>query len=195
MTAALAGGVGAAGNEDVLAGEGGSLRCGSPVEDAGAEQGVQARRVEPAVGHARGDQDATRVADLAAGQAQREAARGGLEPGDGPGHGQDRAKRPCLLERPGRQARAADAAREAQVVADQRTAAGLPADGLALEQQRGQAFGGRVHRGRQAGRPGPDDGHVDRSGGQGRQAEDGRDLVFGRVHQNLAGVGHQDRQH
>src|SRR5262249_42767031 len=81
-----------------------------------------------------GDQDAASVADPAAAQVQRKAPRGGLEGGDRLGHGRDGAKRPCLLEGPGRQARAADAAREAQVVADQRAAAGLPADGFALEQ-------------------------------------------------------------
>jgi hypothetical protein len=38
----LACGVGPAGDEDVLAGEGGVFGCGRPVEDTGAEQGVQA---------------------------------------------------------------------------------------------------------------------------------------------------------
>lgn len=90
----LAGGVGSAGDEDVLAGEGGGFGCGRAVEDASAEQGVQARGVEPAVGHACGDQDAAGEAYLAVGQAQRGAVRGGLEPGDRPGHGRDGAKGP-----------------------------------------------------------------------------------------------------
>jgi hypothetical protein len=116
----LAGGVGPAGNEDVLTGEGAAFGRGRPVEDTGAEQGAQPGSVEPAVRHARGDQDAAGVAYPAVGQVQGEAAWAGLEPGDRTGQGRDGAKRPCLLERPGRQARAADATREAQEVADQR---------------------------------------------------------------------------
>jgi len=79
----LAGGVGSAGDEEVLAGEGGGFGCGRAVEDASAGQGVQAGGVEPAVGHACGDQDAAGEAYLAA----EGAVRGGLEPGDRPGHG------------------------------------------------------------------------------------------------------------
>jgi hypothetical protein len=66
----------------------------SRLEGASAEQGVQARGVEPAVGHACGDRDAAGEAYLAVGQAQRGAVRGGLEPGDRPGHGRDGAKGP-----------------------------------------------------------------------------------------------------
>src|SRR5262249_58183956 len=98
--------------------------------------GVRGGGVELGVGQAGGDEDAAGVAFVAAGEMQREPAPGWPEPGDRPGHRREGAKGPCLLERPGRQAGPADAAREAQVVADQRAAAGLPAYGFALEQQR-----------------------------------------------------------
>jgi hypothetical protein len=129
----LAGGVGPAGDVDVLAGEGGALGCGRPIEDAGAEQRVQPGSVEPAVGHAGGDEDTAGADCPAVGQAQRDAVRAGLEPGDRAGQRRDGAERPRLLERPGRQARSAYPAREAEVVADQRAAAGLPADGFAFQ--------------------------------------------------------------
>jgi len=58
----LAGRVGATGKEDVLTGEGGAFGRGRPIEHAGAEQGVHAGSAEPAVGHARGDQDAVGMA-------------------------------------------------------------------------------------------------------------------------------------
>ena len=62
------------------------------------------------------------------------------------------AEGPRLLERPVGEVRAADAAREAGVVADERGRAGLPAHRGLLDHHRREPLGGRVHRRRQAAR-------------------------------------------
>ena len=56
---------------------------------------------------------------------------------------------------------AGDAAREAEVVADHRAGAGLAADSLGLQHDRGQSLGGAVDGGREPGRAGTDDRQVD----------------------------------
>jgi hypothetical protein len=70
-----------------------------------------------------------------------------------------------LVERAQGQLRSADAQREAQVVPDQRAGAGLPADGLPLHHERGQAFGGGVHRRGKSGRTGADEDVIARGVG------------------------------
>ncbi len=61
---------------------------------------------------------------------------------------------------------ARDAPRESEVVADQRARARLSADRLALEHERVESLGCRVHRRGQAGGPRPDDGEIDDAVGQ-----------------------------
>ena len=75
-----------------------------------------------------------------------------------------RAEHPRLLVGPLGELGARDAPREAEVVADQRARPGLPADRLALEHERVEPLGCRVHRRREARRPGADDGEVDDAG-------------------------------
>ncbi len=77
--------------------------------------------------------------------------------------------------------RTADPAREPRIVADQRRRAGLPADRLLLDHERGQPLGGRVDGRRQSAGTGSDHHDVvDAVGGEGRhQAERVRDLEVG----------------
>ena len=76
-----------------------------------------------------------------------------------------RSEDPCLLVRTLRQLGSAQAACEAQVVADPCARTGLSADRVALHDESIEALGRRVHGGREARRSGADDDHVERPAG------------------------------
>ena len=113
----------------------------------------------------------------------------GCEAGDAAGE-VERGAEPRRLEHgPPAELAAGDAAREAEVVADHRARAGLPAERLALEHQRGQAFRGAVDGGAQPGRTGADDGQVEhRRLDVDGDAEGGGELAVG-------GIGEDRRAH
>ena len=67
---------------------------------------------------------------------------------------------PCLRQRAARQVRARDARRESKVVLDAAGIASLASRPIAVEQNRGQPFGGRVDGRRESRRTGAHDGHV-----------------------------------
>lgn len=69
-------------------------------------------------------------------------------------------EQPPLVERAKRQLGSADAPREAEVIADQRRGAGLPAERLVLHHRDVQTLRRGVHARGQAGRTGAHDGHV-----------------------------------
>ncbi len=143
---------------------------------------------ELAVGDARRDDDRARLDVAAVGAQQVVRALGpGLERGDLPAGEELHAEADRLVAGALGQPHAGDPAREAEVVADHRARAGLPADRLGLEHDRGEALAGAVHRGGEAGRAGADD----------RQVDDAVDLeVAGRAvdrHRDLAHRGRGDR--
>ena len=105
------------------------------------------------------------------------------------------SEHPRLVVGPPGEPPTADAAREAEVVADQGARGGLAADAALVDHQRAEALGGPVHGRRQARRPGADDDDVEvhRLGVDGRSGGDG-DLGVGRVLQDRAVGEHDDRQ-
>ena len=104
------------------------------------------------------------------------------------------AEEPGLLISALRQLAAAEAAWEAQVVADQRARAGLAADGTGVEHGRAEALGRAVDRGAEPGGTGADDDEVGVVRVElGREAERPRQLRGARVGQSLA-VGERNRR-
>ena len=152
-SAAWPGGVAAADDAHLLARHRRRLGHGGAVEHAAADQALERGDPEPAVVDAGGDDDARgrgprcrRTSTPCAGRRRRRA------PAPARMKEYSRAEGPGLLERPEGEVGAADAAGEARVVADQRAGAGLAADRLLLDHQRGQPLGGGVDRRREAGR-------------------------------------------
>ena len=97
------------------------------------------------------------------------------------------AEDPRLLVGALGQPAAADAARKAEVVADQRARGRLPADPAVVDDQRPEALRGAVDRRREAGRPGADDDDVELAPlGVDRGAGGARQLQLGRVGENGA---------
>ena len=90
---------------------------------------------------------------------------------------------------------AADAVREAQVVADHRARSGLAPDRLRLDDEGAQSFGGAVDRGGKPRRSRPEDGEIEDLGaGPRTDAERGRDVGFGRIVQHRPIVEDHRRQ-
>ena len=108
-----------------------------------------------------------------------------------------RPERPRLLEGAVGEVGAADPAREAGVVADQRAGAGLAADRLLLDDQGGEPLRGGVDGRGEAGRPGAHDHDVVHVVGRRRprQAEGVGDLEVGRVHQRRRRGGEGEHDH
>jgi hypothetical protein len=130
----LPGGVGAAHDEDALALDGLGLGDGRAVEHSRAQQLLQAGDGQAAVADAGGDHHG--AADRLGAVGQGQDAVGAVGPQAGRGLCVDElgAEHHRLLGGPRRQVPAADAAREAEVVADQGGGAGLAADRLAFQQ-------------------------------------------------------------
>ena len=166
----LAGRVAGADEEDVLAVGRARLAARGAVEDALADEPVEAFDRHPPPRHAGGEDQALRPHALVAVEEDLAALR--VDPGDGARHQDLGAEAARLLQRAAGQLVARDAVRKAEVVLDPRRGAGLAARRLALDHQRAQALGGAVHRRRQPRRPAADDdGVVLRQARPGLQAE------------------------
>ena len=124
----LAGGIRAADDVRLLIHRRRRLGDGAAVEDPRPDQGLELGDAEPAVGGARREDDRA-GADLAAvGEADVEAVAVAPDPGRVVHEGELGAEDPRLLVGALRQPPTADAARKAEVVADQRARGRLPAD-------------------------------------------------------------------
>src|SRR4051812_3675338 len=162
MKCRLPGGVARADDVDVVAGQRRRLPTRCAVEDSRPGKRSQLGHRERPVGDAGGEHDGLRE-DLGP-VADHDGVRTVVcDPQlDGFAHPQEaRAERPRLLVCAHCQIRAADAAGEAEVVADQRARSSLAADRLALDHQCREAFGCRVDRGGQAAGPGADHDDVE----------------------------------
>ena len=163
------------------------------VVDPGTRELLQSRDADAPVGHAGGEQDRPPGRDVAAVAADSVGLT--LEPkrDDLAAERELDAENPCLLVGALGELGAGDPAGEAEVVADQRARARLPADRLALEHQRAQALRRRVHRGREPGRSRADDHQVEVRvvDGLGVDAEGNDDLLVARVDEHRP-VTHAD---
>ena len=150
MHGGLARRVAAADDVDVLGREGLRLRERCPVEDPGPSKrsrpGISRRRYSTPVASTTARAVTSSPSSIST-TWRSPSVRSALT---------SRMRRNSVAEHPGllvcalRQLRAAHAAREAQVVADQGAGAGLPADRLALDHEGAQPLGGGGHRGREA---------------------------------------------
>lgn len=134
------------------------LAAAGPVVDAAAEQFLHALDLESPPVHAGGGEHDVGGDLLPAGDPDNRRPAGLQLPAGDPVENQQLSSEalglpagpPCKL-------RAADAVRKAEEVLDQRGVGGLAAGHLALEYNRREAVGGRVHSGPETGRPRPDD--------------------------------------
>ena len=160
----LTGRVRAADDVDALPRELPRLGRRRPVVDTPPLQVRERRNVEPPIRDSRREDDASRLDARAAGY--RDGVRGlaELDVLHLAREQERRTEDPCLLVRALRELGAAQPPRESEVVADPRARSRLPADRLALDDQRVQALRRRVDGGREPRRPGSDDHHVERPG-------------------------------
>ena len=163
----LPGRVAAADDEHVAARLRPRLHRGGAVEDRGADERLQPGRGEPPIRDARGEHHGAGPHDVAAGHVELEPAVDDAHARHPAGVREPRPEDPRLLVGALGELGARDAAGEPEVVADQRTRPRLPADRLALEHERPEPLGCRVHRRGEAGRARPDDGELDVAIGQG----------------------------
>ncbi len=153
--------VGASDDEDVATRVCRCLGCRTPVEHARPDQRLQRRHVEPAIPGAHRQDHRGAAHRAAVGQRDHELAPVTREPGDRLHEHELRPEHPRLVVRALGQLPAADAAREPEVVPDERARRGLAADAALVDHQRAEPFRGAVHRGRQARGTGPDDDDVE----------------------------------
>ena len=156
------------------------------VVDASPDERLDLGNADPAVVDARGDDDGPGADVAALGRHDvRLVALADLQRGDRPPGVEAGAEQQGLAAGALGELHARDAAREAEVVADHRGGAGLPADGLGLHDDRAQALAGPVDRGRQARRAGAHHGQVD----------DGLDVDIARATVELGGdLPHRGRR-
>ena len=160
MQGGLPGGVGPADHVDVLPAHGGGFRARRAVEHPHPDQPVQGGDPQGAVGHPGRNEHRPPHCRACLAQGDQPLVAGWPDPGRPLREHELGAEQHRLLPGPVRQSGTADAAGKAQVVADHRAAASLPADGPGLHDQGAQTLGGAVHGGRQPGRPGAQDHQV-----------------------------------
>ena len=156
----LPGGVARADDVHVLPGHRARLGARRAVEDAGADEVFELGHADPPPGETGGEHDGPGGHRRAVGRRHHPVRAGGGQAGRPLVQHELDAEQPRLLHRAVGEVRPADAALEAQVVADQRAGAGLPAGHHRFQDHRAQPLRGGVDRGGEAGRPGADDGHV-----------------------------------
>ena len=153
----LAGGVPAADDVDLLAGQRGGLRGRAAVEHARADELLERLDAEAAVGRAGGEDHDAGADEPAVGERQVEPAGGAVERRHAVHEQEGGAEGHRLLVRLFREPAAADALAEAEVVADQRARRRLSADAAGVHDEDAQPLGGGVHGGGEARRAGADD--------------------------------------
>ena len=146
----LAGRVAGADDVDVEAVRVRRLAARRAVEDALADEPVEALDRELPPRDAAGEDDRPRAQDVAA--VEVHLARRGVDPRDRARDEDLGAEPPRLLQRAARELVARDAGREAEVVLDPRRGAGLAAGRLALDDDRAQPLGRAVDGRREPGR-------------------------------------------
>jgi hypothetical protein len=131
------------------------------MEDPGAVQGFERWDAQPAVGGA-GRKDHRSGADPpVVGEGHDQPVADPTEVGHAMHEGEVRPEDPGLLVGLLSEPSPADAAREAQVVADQRTRGGLSTDPALVHHQGVQTFGRAIDGCRKACRSGTDDDHIE----------------------------------
>ena len=134
------------------------LAAGGAVEDALADEPVEAVDRELPPRDAAGEDDRPRAQHVAA--VEVHLVRHRVDPRDRPRDEDLGAEPPRLLQRAARELVARDAGREAEVVLDPGRGAGLAARRLALDDERAQTLRGAVDGGGEPGRAGADHDHV-----------------------------------
>ena len=190
----LTGRVAAADDDHRFARERRGLRAGG-VEDARIGHLLERRDLEAAVGRARGEHHRGRLDVWLAGDLEPQPPSARTQPGHLAHDQEGGAEHPCLLISALGELAAADPAREAEVVANQRARARLASDGLALDDQRAQPLRGRIDGGGEAGGPGPDHGEIELPclAELGRDSECRRELELARVDQGRPVADERDR--
>ena len=182
-------------DEHVAAGHGRGFAAGRAVEHAGADQCFQVRHAEAAPRDARRDDHGPGRDIGAVGQVHDPVAAAAAQAGDGLGEHHVRPEDPGLFAGPAGEVVPADAVREAGVVPDHGAAAGLAAGDRLLQHDRLQALGRGVDSGREASRPGPDDGDIALAdAGVGGPADRLDDPGWRRLHHRVAVMPDHDRQ-
>jgi hypothetical protein len=124
------------------------LNPGRPIEDAGADEAVQRRDRQAAVGHSRGDDHRPGRRLAVVGQRYDALIAAAAQLGRLVGEDELGPEEHRLLPGPVRQGAAADALRKAKIVADHGACAGLAADRVRFEQDGAQPFRRAGDRGR-----------------------------------------------
>ncbi len=173
---------------------------------AASHEGLQRLHAEPAIGHARRDDHGAGLQGCSARDGDAVQPAGpqlgavhppGLERLDGGACEEARPEPDGLHAGSLRQPHPRDAAREAEVVADHRAAPGLPADGVGLDDDGGEALAGAIHGRRQARRTGTDHGqvrHESLAHGVEPAVERPPHVRDGRIDDGLAPVRDDDRE-